>query len=489
MMHDVKPAEAIVDDTKSRGKDTVVVGVLIATVVVAIAMFTVDDRTTIGALSVAIMLLLLVANVPVGVALIVASLLGIFAQTGWGPVEGTLTSIPYAVTASWSLSVIPLFVFMGLLMWKSGATEHLYGAVRAWMGWMPGGIAATTTGAGAGLAAVSGSTIGITYAVTRIGIPEMLKAGYDKSLATGSVIVAGTLGQLIPPSVLLVVYAGLANVSVGQQLMAGVLPGILLALAYLVTILVISIARPNMAPRGDSGHKIPLSTKLARTGPVVPVFALIALVVGGLYTGIFTATEAGAFGAFGGVILTCVYAGLKKAPAVIFECAVLATSATAGIFLMLVGADLFSRMVARSGLTTLLTNAISDIGMPRMAFIFTLVLFYLILGMFIEPMTMIILTLPVLTMSLDFYDIDLIWFGIFIVLMAEIGAITPPVGVLSFIVHRIVQSPDIARLARISLGDVFKGALFFVPSALAVVVVLIYFPGLATALPNAMSGG
>ena len=204
-----------------------------------------------GLLVVVLSIVLLLMGIPVGIAMLGAALLGLYTLSGMRVVRSTMESVAYDATASWSYSVIPMFILMGMILWKSGLTSTAFEAARRWLGWLPGGLAVATNFAGAVLAASSGSTIGITYALGKVSIPEMLKSGYHPQLAVGSVAAAGTLGQIIPPSLLLVVYAGAASLPVGQQLLAGVIPGLLLALAFAAMIVGHAMLRPQLAPRVD----------------------------------------------------------------------------------------------------------------------------------------------------------------------------------------------------------------------------------------------
>ena len=447
----------------------------------------------VGGLGIGLMLVLLVMKVPVAVAMGFAGGLGVFVLSGTRVLAVTFQDVPFRSVGSWSLSVLPMFIFMGLLLWRSGATEKLYDATREWLGWLPGGLAVGTNFAGAGLAAVSGSTLGVTYALGRIGVPEMLRAGYDRRLATASILMAGTGGQLIPPSILLVIYAGIVSIPVGPQLLAGFVPGVLLAVVYGTLIVAVAAMFPRLTGRGRRGEpgiaaKVDTSwsgrwTTLAKVWPI-PVLAISVLF--GLYMGVFTATEAGAVGALGAIFITGWYLRLTGFVTAVRQALGDTVKATGGIFLLLVGAMILNRLLTLSGAASWTARFIDELGLGRVQFLLVMLLIYLILGMFMDPLTMMLITVPILMPTIAALDISLIWFGVFVVLLGELSIITPPVGILTFIVHRLVQDDEVNLGHRISLADVFVGVLWFIPASVGVLVILILFPELAEWLPNAM---
>ncbi|ANE03628.1 hypothetical protein ccrud_04970 [Corynebacterium crudilactis] len=350
-----------------------------------------------------LLLTLMAWKVPIAVAMGIAGILGIWRISGSSVVERSLVDLPAANGASWSLSVIPMFIFMGLLLWKSGATTRIFDAARAWLNWLPGGLAVTTNMAGAGLAAASGSTIGIAYAISRIGIPEMLKSGYDKRLALGSVIMAGLPGQLIPPSLLLVVYAGIANLPVGPQLLAGVIPGILLALVVNAAIIILAIAFPSVA-----GEKLPAVGWKARwvsLGQVWPLPILVTIILGGMYGGFFTATEAAAVGCIGAILIAMAYKG-REFLSTIGSALAGTVYATGGVFFLLIGAAFVTRMLALSGIPFLFTEWIESMGLSSTQFVIAALIIMIVLGMFMDPISLMLLSVPVMLPTLNALDVD-----------------------------------------------------------------------------------
>ncbi|MGM0930460.1 MAG: TRAP transporter large permease [Actinomycetota bacterium] len=441
-----------------------------------------------GAMLLGLMLVMLLLNINIGVAMAIPGLLGIWLIAGTPGLVNMMTEVPFGNTASFMLSVLPMFVLMGLLLWRSGVTTDLYHAAKCWLGWLPGGLAITTNMAGAGLGAASGSTMGITYAVGRIGIPEMLKAGYDKRLATGAVASAGTIGQLIPPSILLVVYASFAEIPVGPQLMAGIIPGLLLTLAYILLVLGIAVVRPRLAPRPARGERASWGERWISLGRIWPLIALILVVIGGMYLGLFTPTEAGSVGALGALILAAWRQNKKDFLPSVGQALRDTLASVGAIMFLLIGAALLNRMLALTGLARWFADQISDAGLGLVGFVVLLVLVFLVLGMFMEPMATILIVVPILLPVVMEMGFSAIWFGVFVVLMGEIGLLTPPVGMLSFLVHRIAQDKDVNVGQKVGLWDVFQGALWFVPAALAVVFLLAGFPELVDWLPTLMQG-
>lgn len=453
----------------------------------ATAMFLPLVREAIGIAAIVMMLGLIFLRMPVALAMVLPSLLGMYALRGERLVESTLTTLAYTEIANWTMSVIPMFILMGLLLWKAGLTESLYTAGRLWLNWLPGGLAVGTNLAGAGLAAVSGSTVGTTYALARIGIPEMLKAGYDKRLAIGSVIVAGLPGQLIPPSILLVIYAGIAEVPIGPQLLAGVGPGLLVAALFTVMIVIYSrrwVPVETAVTRRELAAGITWSARFRAAIRTWPVPLVIGVIILGMFSGVFTATEAGAFAALLSVLVTFVWQRGMAAVKSLVAASSATVSSVGAIFLMLVGVESLSRMMTLTGISTGFADLVESMDLGRVSFLLMMMVVYIVLGTFMEPLTMMVLTIPILMPTLISMDISLLWYGVFAVFMAELAVVTPPVGILSFIIHSIVKEPEVNQGQKITLGDVFNAAWWFMPMAVIVTLILIFFPEIATWLPS-----
>ncbi len=464
-------------------------GLLVAAAAVLAMAFGGLPKEMIGAMVIILSIVLLLMGIPVGIAILGAAVLGLWSLSGTRVVTSTLKAVAYDGAASWSYSVIPMFILMGMILWKSGLTASAFETARRWLGWMPGGLAVATNFAGAILAASSGSTIGITYALGRVSIPEMLKSGYSPQLAVGSVAAAGTLGQIIPPSLLLVVYAGAASVPVGQQLLAGVVPGLILAAAFALLIVVMVILKPSMAPRADMTG-ITWAMRFESLGNLVPIAVVVAIIIGGLFAGIFTATESGVFGMLAALLFGTIHQlrsgdSWRQIGATLRESIVGTLTGTASVFLLIIGVVVLTRAMALSQVPNTLATVIVDMGLDRVELLLILILVYLVLGMFMDTLAMMLLTIPVLLAPLKAVGVDPLWFGVFLVVMAEVGLLTPPLGILSFIVHRIASDPATNLGRRISLATVFLGVLPFAVMSIVVVLLLIAIPDIVTWLPGA----
>ncbi|WP_350269065.1 TRAP transporter large permease [Brevibacterium sp. CBA3109] len=451
-------------------------------------LFTSPSAAVGGAWCIALMLVLLFLSVPVAIALSVPSLIGVYAVSGIPATMNILSTAPFSAVSDWTLSVLPMFIFMGMLLTQSGLSGKVYRVADHWFSWLPGGVGIGTTFAGAGLSAVTGSTIGMTYALGRAGIPEMLKAGYDKRMAVGTIMVAGMTGNLIPPSILMVIYAGIASVPVGPALMAGALPGILLAVCFAAFILVLGIIAPTLVGRGQSPATTrPTTTWRDRFSSLAGVWGfLIILIVlfGGMFSGIFTPTEAGAAAALCSVLL-CLWEKRRDLPwQKVAQSALATVSATSAIFFIMIGATMLTSLLAITGLAPILTGFITGLGLSTVGFLLVLIVLYVIMGMFFDTMSMMLLTIPILLPTLETMGVSPLWFGVFVVLLGEFGMVTPPVGIIPYIVHSIVKDSDVNLGHSITLRDIFVSLLWFLPVAVVFLVLMIAVPGMTEWLPD-----
>jgi tripartite ATP-independent transporter DctM subunit len=383
-----------------------------------------------------------------------------------------------------------MFIFLGMILWRAGITARLYDAMNVVFKRVPASLAVGTNMAGGGLAAVSGSTMGTTYALARVGIPEMLRAGYDRRMATSSVLFAGLAGQLIPPSVLLVVFAGVASVPVGPTLMAGVLPGVFLVVILAAVLIGIAVAKPSLVGGRSRDREDPhagLSTleKAKVVWACWPVPVLIAIILGGMFSGTLTETEAGAVGAFVAVLLTF-WVKRKDSFKELWISIVESAVATATIFFMLAGAMMLTMVVGDSGAADGIAEWVIDADLSRVGFLAVMVAVYIIAGMFGESFVAMLLTVPVLMPLLPALDIDPLFYGVFVVLCVELGMILPPTGVLVYVVHAIAQDPEVRGNQQISLKDVFVGVTWLLPVPILLIILLTIFPDTVTWLPNRM---
>lgn len=455
------------------------------------AMFLDTPLPVVGVLASLMLVALLFMNIPIGVAMGIPGAVALLAMRGEDAMAGAFRSVPFSTTAVWTYTVVPMFIFMGLLLWRSGITAKIYEAAARWLSWLPGGLAIGTNFAGGGMASVSGSTVATVVSLGRIGLPEMLRKNYDPRLATGSVLVAGTGGQLIPPSIYMVIYAGLVSVPVGPQLLAGLVPGLLLMVLYAIVIAALVILVPSLAGKGrltgpEADAAVTWNARWRSLAGVWPLPLLVILMFGGLYAGYFTTTEAGAIGALGALLLTLSQLRPKQAAAALGKSLQGTVGSTAGIFFLFFGAMIFNRALTVSGTANVITEFIDSLGLNAVAFLLLIMLMYLFLGMILDPLTMMLVTVPLLLPSVEMLSIDLVLFGVFVVAMGELAVMTPPVGMMAFIVHKIAQDPEVNLGKSISLGQVFVGAGWFIPVPLAMLVFLIFFPEIATWLPDAM---
>jgi tripartite ATP-independent transporter DctM subunit len=425
-----------------------------------------------GFIGVGALLVLLVLRIPVALALIAVSFGGIALMLGWTPAFGIVSSTPYSFVASWTLSAVPMFLLMGFVAFHAGLTGGLFAAAKVVLRRVPGGLAIASIFACSGFAAVCGSSLACAAAMGRIAIPEMVRAGYRPSFACGSVAAGGTIGALIPPSILMIVYGVFAETSITQVFMGGVTIGILTALGYSAVVLVTCWLRPDIAPphpRVEDGVE-----PAEAVAGIWPVLALVFLVFGGLFSGFFTATEAGAVGALGAIVIATVIGRLSWS---VLRTSLLETLMTsASLFIIGIGAAMFTRFLGLTGLSGFIASFVGDAGLGYGELMAIVVLIYLVLGMFMEPFGAMLITLPVLLPVVKAEGISLVWFGVLVVKLLEIGMITPPVGLNVFVIRNVA-----ARYA--SLVAIFRGVIPFLVADLAIVALTIAVPGLILFLP------
>jgi tripartite ATP-independent transporter DctM subunit len=429
----------------------------------------------VGMTGVVILLLLLAARVPIAFALGGVAVAGIMVLRGPEAAFGVLSTQPYGFIAHWTLTTVPMFLLMGTLAYHAGLTQSLYAAARLWLSWMPGGLAVASTAACAGFAAASGSSVATASAMGRIAIPEMMRYRYDPGLATGCVAAAGTLGSLIPPSILMVIYAIFAEVSVSKALMAGIIPGILSAIMFGIMIVVRCSINPKLGPPIE--ETVTWAQRLTVLTQVWPLPLLILGVIGGMYSGAFTSTEAAAGGAF----LAFVIAGVQRRLSwmVIRVSIVDSLTGTAAIFLIAVGGVLLSRFMAFSGLPLFMGQWIGEYAVNPLALIVMICVVYLFLGCLLDSIGIMLLTLPILLPMLDAAKVDLIWFGVLVIKLLEIGLITPPVGMNVFVIKSVVGDA-------VSLERIFKGITWFVVTDIVTLGILIAYPQISLLIPKLM---
>ena len=427
-------------------------------------------NVTVGIWGVVILVLLLLGQVPVAIALIAVAFGGITFLLGFTPALGILMNTPYSFVASWTMSAVPMFLLMGFVAYHAGLTTGLFEAAKVVLRKIPGGLAVSAVFACSGFAAVCGSSLACAAAMGRIAIPEMVAAGYRPSVACGSIAAGGTIGALIPPSILMIIYGIIAETSVTQVFIGGIGIGLLTAFSYVVVIMMISWLRPDLIPRQSANQKE--GSVKALIG-IWPTLALIVLVFGGLFSGFFSATEAGAVGALGAVILGIITRGLtRKAVQQSLLETVLTTSS---LFIIAVGAAMFTRFLGISGLSGFINSTVAGADLSYAELMFIIVLIYLILGTFMEPFGAMLVTLPVFLPILKSEGISLVWFGVLVVKLLEIGMITPPFGLNVFVIRNVA-----AQYA--TVVQIFRGVVPFFFADLVVVFLAIAFPQIVLGL-------
>jgi C4-dicarboxylate transporter DctM subunit len=435
------------------------------------------DPAVVGVGAVAALLLLLLLGIPVAISLGITGFAGLLLVGGPGLAFSQIQNLPYHLTAQYAFAVVPLFVLMGNLALSGGFARELYDAADKWVGHLRGGLYLTTIAGSAAFGAASGSTIVNSTVFTRIALPEMLRLGYSKSLSSACIAAVGTLDAMIPPSVAMVVYGIITEQSIGQLMVAGIVPGILSALAYAALVIGMVQFRPELAPvRGIRSSWRERAGALRGTWAI---FVLFGIVMGGIYFGWFAPSAAGAAGAFGALVIVALR--LRLTWKGLWESLTNAAITTAMLFVIIVAGLLFSRMLVLSGLVTRLVGAISALELPPLALVVFLCLMYIVLGCLVDAISMLIVTLPFVFPLITQAQINPIWFGILAVQLLEIGAITPPVGLNLF---ATVSASE--RL--VTLEDVIRGILPFVLLSLGILALLVAFPALALWLPGTMRG-
>lgn len=417
---------------------------------------------------IALLVALLLIRVPIGVALIAVSFTGIGTLLNWKIAWGTLGVIPYHFASSWLLSSVPAFLFMGFLCYHARLTEGLFQAARIWLARLPGGLAVASIFGCAGFAAVTGSSVACSAAMGKIAVPEMMRNRYDPGLATSTVAAGGTIGALIPPSILMILYGVIAQVPVQDLFLAGAGIGILTLLAYCAVVMLRVRLNPALAPP-LTGEVITRRDRLAALVEIWPVLLIAVGVFGGLFSGVFTPTEAGSIGSF----LSLVVALAKRSLSwrALWMTIIETILTTASLMIIAIGASMLTRFLALSGAGDALSGAILSLGTEPVLIILMICLVYLLLGMFLEPIGAMLLTLPIFLPVVDQSGYSLLWFGILLTKLLEIGMITPPIGMNVFVIKGVVGNLT-------SLGTIFRGVVWFIVADLILIGLMIAFPAL-----------
>jgi C4-dicarboxylate transporter DctM subunit len=412
-----------------------------------------------------LLLILIGLSIPVGAAL---GVLGLVLDQIYSmlPLSRAMGELAWTTNTEFLLVAIPLFIMLGEILLRAGFAERMYSALSLWLSWLPGGLMHANIGASALFAATSGSSVATAATVGTVALPQIKKYGYNEPLFLGSIAAGGTLGILIPPSINLVIYGVLTNSSVPKLYLAGIIPGLLLALLFMATIVFACIARPQWG-----GQRIHATwpERFKALVHLVPPMGIFLLVVGSIYAGVATPTEAAALGVFGAMALAAAYRRLSLA--MMRESIENTMRASAMIMLIVIGASFLNFVMSATGLTTALTNAISGLGVSAQWMLVILVVFYLVLGCFMETLSMMITTIPIVAPVMIALGYDPIWLGIIIIVLVEAALITPPVGLNLFVVQSLRSSG--------SMTPVILGSLPFVFAMLALLGLLAVFPDIA----------
>lgn len=431
---------------------------------------------TVGLMGLAALFILLALRMPVGVTLIVVGAVGIAAIGGWDAMLSVVSTEPFIITSSAPLVIIPLFVLMGNLATISGMSRELYIAANAWLGHRRGGLASATIAACAGFAALSGSSVASAVTMGSVSLPEMKRYHYDPRLATGAVAAGGTLGILIPPSTGFIVYAILTETSIGRLFLAGIVPGILLSALFIATIAIVTRVNPALGPPAD---KLPLRARLKATAGAASMLFIVLVTIGGIYSGVLTVIEASGAGAFL-ALLFALYR--RKLTWRNLADALLSTvQITSFVFLILIGAHIFGPFLALSEIPQTLGQAVIELGLGPLGIMIVILIFYTLLGTFLEGFSILVLTLPIVDPIVRSMGFDLIWFGVIMVIVLEMGLISPPVGVNVFVVKGVADD--------VPMAEIFKGVLPFWLAMIVCLALLVAFPEIALILPDTMIEG
>lgn len=429
------------------------------------------DLVAIGGFVVLFILLLL--RVPIGVAMGLVGVGGFAMMVRTSSALNLVGLSPIRTATEYSLALIPMFILMGSLATASGLSKELYRASNAWIGHRRGGLAMATIAACGGFAAICGSSVATAATMTRVALPEMKRYGYPDTLATGSVAAGGTLGVLIPPSIVLAIYGVMTQQDIGRLFIAGLVPGILAMLMYLATVRIYLAASGTELP---TQQKPSLSERLTALRGVWAILLLFIFVVGGIYGGIFTPSEAAGMGAAGAIIIAVASGklGFRR----LFTCLVESIQVTAGIFMILIGAILFGYFLTITQTPQKVTGFLLGLDLGAYPTLLLILLFMLLLGCVLDAMAMIILMIPILFPVVMALGFDPIWFGVIIVMTVELGLITPPIGMNVFVINALARD--------VSLPTIYRGVLPFVATDIVRLALLVAFPAIVLWLPNTM---
>lgn len=428
----------------------------------------------VGFIGMFVLIILIFARMHIGISMGLVGFLGFAYIVGIEPALGVLRTVPYSTLSSQNLSVIPLFILMGAFAFTAGISEDLYHTVNKWLGHFRGGLAMATVAACACFAAISGSSLATAATLGKVAMPEMKKYKYDTALATGSIAAGGSIGILIPPSVILIIYGIITEQSIGKLFLAGFIPGLLEAVFYIIAIMIITRMNPALGPPGPRST---MNERILSLLKVWEVIVLFVVVIGGIYTGVFTPTEAAGVGAFG---TFCFAIFRKKLTWETFTSSLLQTTKTTGmLFMVVMGAMILGYFFSVSRLPFELATWVGELTVNRYVVLVLILLAVGLLGCLMDSMAIVLLTVPVFYPIIQNLGFDPIWFGILVVRVTEMGLITPPVGLNVYIIHGITGEP---------MGTIFRGVIPFLIADICEIILLIAIPEITLFLPGLMAG-
>lgn len=426
---------------------------------------------TIAVIGIVVLIIAFLLRMPVAYAMAIVGFIGFGFASGWESALSLVAKDIWATFSSYSLSVAPMFILMGTIAFHSGISSRLFDAAHKWLGRLPGGLAIATIMACAGFGAMCGSTTAAAAAMGKVTLPEMKRYRYDDALRTGCVASAGSLAVMIPPSTILIIYGVMTQESVGKLFIAGILPGILLAVLFSIAVLIMVGRKPELAPMSQA---FSFKEKLKSLSGIIEMLLLFALVMGGLFVGWFTATEAGAIGAAGALAISLARRSISARA--LWAALAETTRISAMIFMIISGATIFGHFMAITRAPFALSDWVGGLPLPPIVIMMFIMLMYLIGGCFMDSLALVTLTVPILYPIVLHLGYDSVWFGVMIVLAAEMGVITPPVGVNVYVISGV--APDVP------LGTIFRGIVPFLVCELVAVALLLVFPDIALVLPG-----
>ena len=431
------------------------------------------DPTLLTALIFVLLFTLLALGMPIGFGLGASALVGTMLLLDSRAALALLGQTAYETAITYDLSVLPMFVLMGYLASGAGLSESLYRACNAWLGHRRGGLALATIGACGAFAAICGSSLATAATMAQVALPEMRRYKYDDRLATGCVAAGGTIGILIPPSVVMVIYGLLTQTSISKLFLAGFVPGLLTVIGFMLAISLMCRLRPGYGPPAE---RTPILQRFAALRDVWGAALLFLVVIGGLYAGAFSPTEAAGVGAVGAAILAAVNRRLTAK--LLLDSLVDTVKTTAMIFTILIGAILFNNFLVLASIPDLISSWIAGLPLGKTMILVVILLMYLVLGCLLDSLAMILLTIPIFFPIITNLGYDPIWFGIIIVMVVELGLITPPIGMNVFVIKGMAND--------VPLGTVFAGVTPFIVAQILLIALLVAFPAIALWLPNTM---